>query len=147
MQQADLPVRDAVGGGEVVEAWALLGRGGSQPLTALEDRVSVVLRLQDIRRARCRSVVSRDRDREAADPEHARVRRPGAAVATLERRLDPEATSLQVDHQVCQRGRSIDALCRLVDRESSCQGMTLCRNPTTHVHLRASPAFTSRDKL
>src|SRR5215218_5952120 len=112
VQQADLPVRDAVSGREVIEAWALLWRGGSQPLTALEDRISVVLRLQGVRRVRGRGVVSRHRDRETADPEHAGVARPGAAVATLERHFDPEATSLQVDHQVCQRGRSI-ALCRL----------------------------------
>src|SRR5829696_8872216 len=113
VQQADFPVRDAVSSGEIVEARALLGRRSSQPLTALEDRVSVVLGFEGVRRASGRGIVSRDRDRETADPEHAGVRGPGAAVATLERHFDPEATSLQVDHQACQRARGIDALCCL----------------------------------
>ena len=83
VQQADLPVRNPVLGGQIVIAGAALARCAGEPPVALEDRVALVLGLQDVRRAGRGAVVGRHRDRVAARPRASRSRtarpHPGAA--------------------------------------------------------------------
>ena len=86
VQQADLPVGDAVGGGQVVEPGAALGGGPGEPFAVPEDRRTPRPRPSGRRGSPAAArVVRGHRDRDTADPQHPGVRRarrlPAAARA------------------------------------------------------------------
>ena len=79
VHEGELPVGDAVGGGEVVEAGPVGGGGRGQAHPVGVDAEPGVLGLEGVGGAGHESGVHRHRHRRALDPDHPGVGRPGPA--------------------------------------------------------------------
>ena len=98
-----MPVRDAVVGGEPVEAGPV-GRsrsGEADPVGV--DAEPDVLGLQRVGRAGHEGGVHRDSDRGSLEPDHPRVGGAGPAGPALEGGVDPQTLELEVDYELGQR--------------------------------------------
>ena len=105
VHQADLPVRHAVGRGEVVELGSWSTGGGGDALAPPVDPVALVLRPEHVWRRVGLVAHGRDRHGHAFDPEHSRVGRAGTPLPGLQLRLDPQSHALQIHDQLCHAGR------------------------------------------
>ena len=102
VHEGELPVGDAVGGGEAVEAGAVGGGGLGQAHPVGVDAEPGVGGLKGVGGVGHEPGVHRHRHRRALDPDHPGVGGAGPARAALERGVDPQPPVLQIDDEVGQ---------------------------------------------